>query len=150
MSGRKLGWLYLFVVVFLALTTTGWARQCSLETVKGTYTFLEQGATVIPLPPGPFVLTAVATFDGKGNFLGTFSENEGGLPPLTSFVSGTFTGTYAVTSDCAYSDDFFATHDSTTHHLHHTGQISGEGILQEIRYIYKEPPLVVSGTGKKQ
>ncbi len=150
MHAKKLAWSFLLIAVFLTLTTTGWAQQCSLATLKGPYTALEQGTLTQPLlPPGvpflPFVLTARATFDGAGNLSGTFAENE-----FPEAISGTFSGTYKVTSDCAYSDIFTVIHPGETHVLHHTGYISGQGILQEIRTIYTDSGLVVSGTLKKQ
>lgn len=150
MFRRKLGWLSPFVVVFLTLTTMAWA-ECSQATVKGKYTTLEQGTIVAANPAGipigsPAVLTASASFDGAGNVSGTYAENAGGF-----LAGGTFSGTYAVTSECAYSatfDVFVGEVKLAT--LNQTGQISGEGMLQEIRYIYTDNFLVVSGTLKKQ
>ncbi len=150
MFGKRLGWLSLFVVVFLTLTTMGWAK-CSQATVKGRYATLEQGTIVganpagIPIP-SPVVLTASAIFDGVKNFSGTYAENAGGF-----FAGGMFSGTYEVTPDCAYSATFDVfVGDTKVGTLTQTGQISGQGMLQEIRYIYTDNFLVVSGTLKKQ
>jgi hypothetical protein len=149
MFAGKLGWSSLLLAVLLLGVTTvrGWARECSLETLKGTYGVFEQGTDVVgppTLPPAPFptVLTANPTFDGEGNFSGTFTASFGGV-----FVPGTFTGTYKVTADCAYSDEFLVLPFRET--LHHMGFITGEGKLQEIHYIYSDPHVVTAGTAKK-
>lgn len=156
MFGRKLGWSpLLFAVLVLGVTTVrGWARTCSLETIKGTYGFIEQGAIVVPTPgfapfPTPYaaVLTANATFDGAGHFLGAFTASFGGF-----IVPGTFTGTYDVTPECAYSNTFIPVPTGLPPQnvaLHHFGFITGEGMVQEIHYIYTDAGTDISGTGKK-
>jgi hypothetical protein len=107
MFAAKLAWSSLLIAVMLTTTAvTGWARHCSEATLKGTYGVFEQGTDVEGppiLPPAPFptVLTANPTFDGAGNFSGTYTRSFGGV-----IVAGTFTGTYKVTADCAYSDEF--------------------------------------------
>ena len=62
-------------------------------------------------------------------------------------MPGTFKGTYKVTADCAYSDEFLVLPFMEV--LHHTGFITGEGALQEIHFIYSDPGLVTAGTAKK-
>ena len=115
------------------------AKHCSLATLKGTYGVLEQGTI---LPSYPVVLAANATYDGEGKELGTFAANIAGLP-----VTGTFTGTYSVASDCTYTEEFVATPPGVS--LHVSGVITGDGIFREIQYIYTDPDRVVSGTAKK-
>ncbi len=152
---RKMGWLFLSVLALLTISAaTAWARTCSLETVKGTYGFLEQGTIVAPTPgfapfPTPYaaVLTANATFDGAGHFSGIFTASFGGF-----IVPGTFTGTYDVTTDCTYSDTFVPVPTGRPPQnvaLHHFGSITGEGMVQELHYIYSDPGTEISGTGKK-
>lgn len=120
---------------------------CSLATLKGTFGVLEHGTFVAPFPgvsltpPFPMVLSANPTFDGKGNFSGTFAANVGGLP-----LSGTFTGTYTVGRDCTYSDSFTTSLGTAASH---TGTITGRGMFQQIHYIYTDTISVVSGTAKK-
>jgi hypothetical protein len=119
-----------------------------VATLKGTYVVLEQGWFLVPFPgvsltpPFPVVLTANPTYDGAGDFSGTFSVNIGGQA-----VPGTFSGTYTVNSDCTYSDSFTTSVGTTGHHA---GAIAGKGMFQEIQYIYTDPVLVVAGTAKRK
>lgn len=151
MALKKLGWSFLLVAVLLTVTTvTGWARQCSQETVKGNWVAFEQGTVVIPgAPPIFVVLVANVTFDGAGNLSGTYRTSIGGF---TSVENGTFTGTYTVSADCSYSDFFTPVPQLFgTGPLHHTGFITGEGILQEAHYIYSDKGgSAISGTAKRQ
>jgi len=65
--------------------------------------------------------------------------------------TGDFSGKYKVESDCTYSDEFTVTGTPVPGlTLHHQGSIAGEGIFQEVHYIYIDPVAVVSGTVKKQ
>ena len=159
MFGRNLRLSFpLVALLFLLSTSTAWARHCSPETLKGTYVAFEQGQFVTAIPPifplGPFVNTAMATFDGVANFSGEYVAVIGDGTVRT----GPFSGTYTVGSDCTYSDDF--TVDITIGSgvipvpLHHQGFITGEGILQEVHYVYVAPsgfvPGVLSGILKKQ
>ncbi len=129
--------------------TTAWARQCSLETLKGTYGALEQGTVVETSPGFPFapssiaVLIANPTFDGAGHFSGTYSASAGGYIVMNQ----AFTGTYAITPECDYTDTF--TPQPTGVAVHHTGFITGEGMVQEIHYIYSDAGIAISGTAKK-
>jgi hypothetical protein len=150
MFAGKLAWSSLLIAVLLTATAvTGWARHCSEATLKGTYGVFEQGTLMVgppnPIfPPAPFPIVTVAnpTFDGAGNFSGTFTGSFGGI-----IVPGTFTGTYKVTSDCAYSDEYLVLPEMEV--SHHTGFITGEGALQEIHYIYSDRGVVTAGTAKK-
>jgi hypothetical protein len=117
-------------------------------TLNGGYGVLEQGAIVKQIPgfpfppPYPVVLAANATYDGAGNESGTFATSIGGL-----VLTGTFTGTYTVNSDCTYTEEFVATPPGVS--LHVSGVITGSGTFKEIRYIYTDPDRVVYGTAKK-
>ena len=149
MFAAKLAWSSLLTAVLLIATAvTGWARHCSEATLKGTYGVVEQGTNVVgpppPFPPAPFptVLKANPTYDGAGNLSGTYTGSFGGI-----IVPGTFTGTYKVTADCAYSDEVLVLPFNEV--FHHTGFITGEGTLQEIRYVYSDPGVVTAGTAKK-
>jgi len=121
---------------------------CSLATLHGTYGVWEQGTfvgKVGPNPPGPYPvdIVASATFDGAGNMSGTWSGSFGGVvsPPAP------FTGTYTVSPDCIYSDEFSPGIPGFV--LHHWGTMVGGGIFQEIHYIYTDAGTVMSGTVKK-
>ncbi len=128
--------------------------RCSLATLKGTYGVVEHGMVVAsnpsfpPIPP-PFLVTLSAnpTFDGAGNVSGTYTAGFGGFTG-----TGKFAGTYEVTPDCAYSDELVAhpTGESPLPPIHHTGVITGEGMLQGVVYIYSDEGTVISGTAKKQ
>ncbi len=124
------------------------STPCSLATLKGTYGVLEQGTIVaqlpfFPPPPLPVVLAANATYDGAGNESGTFKISVGGGP-----IAGTFTGTYTVSSDCTYAEEFVATPPGGAP-LHTSGIITGNGTFREIHYIYTDLGRVISGTAKK-
>lgn len=125
--------------------------RCSLATLKGSYGALEQGQIIAAAPPvfpqGPFVNAANATFDGAGHFSGKYIAVIGDGTVRT----GDFSGNYTVGSDCTYSDEFIVTGTPVPGlTLHHQGSIAGEGISQEVHYIYKDPISVVSGTLRKQ
>jgi hypothetical protein len=133
--------ILMLALVLLATTVvaqTNAVNGCSLASLKGTYGVLEQGT----IPPYPVVLAANATYDGAGKESGTFNASIGGLP-----VAGTFTGTYAVNSDCTYTEEFVATPPGVS--LHVSGVITGNGIFREIHYIYTDSDRIVSGTAKK-
>ncbi|HXY50116.1 MAG TPA: hypothetical protein VEI01_11735 [Terriglobales bacterium] len=148
-----------FLLAFVLLATTVVAqtnavsdsKPCSLTSLKGTYGVLEQGTIVGQVPgfppnfppPYPIVLAASATYDGAGNLSGTFKISIGGVP-----LTGTFTGTYTVSSDCIYVEKFLATPPGIVP-LHDSGIITGNGIFREIHYIYTDSDRVISGTAKK-
>jgi len=130
-----------------AVTSDGPRESCSVHALKGTFGVLEQGtilATLPDLPPPPvaFSNVALATYDGRGHFSGTFTASDSG------FISeGMFSGTYTVTADCTYSDQF--TIASSPVAAHHTGAIVGNGLEQEIHFIYSDPGMVIKGTAKR-
>jgi hypothetical protein len=127
-----------------------WIAQFFRGSLKGRWVAFEQGTAVIPgVGPIPVVLVANVTFDGAGNLSGTYRTSVGGV---TSLENGTFTGTYTVTADCSYSDYFTPVPNLfSTGPLHHTGFITGEGILQEAHYIYSDQGgSAISGTAKRQ
>lgn len=140
--------LFLLAIPVVAQTSAvNNSKRCSLATLNGTYGVLEQGAIVaqlpgFPPPPYPVVLAASATYDGAGNLSGTFKTSIGGLP-----LTGTFTGTYTVSSDCRYAEEFVATPPGVS--LHDSGIITGNGTFREIHYIYTDSDRVISGTAKK-
>jgi hypothetical protein len=119
---------------------------CSLATVHGTYGVWEQGTFVGKIdgnPPGILVaIVGSVTYDGAGNLSGTWFGSFGGnvTPTLPA------TGTYTVTPDCIYSDEFSPGPGLV---LHHSGPIVGGGIHQEVHYIYTDAGTVMSGTLKK-
>ena len=118
--------------------------QCSQATLEGRYGVIEQGTFVAPLPGAPappfaVVNAVLAGYDGAGHFAGTYTASFGG-----AIVSGTFRGTYAVASDCTYTDQFTAAPLGLT--LHHTGTITAG---PQLDLMYTDPLLVGWGTGKK-
>jgi hypothetical protein len=123
------------------------SRTCSLATVEGTYAVWEQGTFVGKIdgnPPGILVaIVGRVTYDGAGNLSGTWFGSFGGSVTPTLPV----TGTYTVSPDCIYSDEFAP--GGPGFFLHHSGPIVGHGIFQEIHYIYTDAGTVMSGTLKK-
>ena len=84
----------------------------------------------------------------EGKLSGTYAHSVAGLALQTAKVEGTYeVTTDEVTGACAYSDDF---ETSTGQHLHHTGFLSGEGVLQEGHLIYLDLGWMVSGTAKRR
>ena len=143
--------VFLFLVLALVLLTSTAVAQtktsCSVMTLYGTYGVLEQGAIVVqlpgfPPPPYPVVLAARALYDGTGNVSGPFKISIAGLQ-----LTGTFTGTYTVSSDCKYTEEFVATPPGAF--LHDSGVITGDGTFREIHYIYTDFDRVISGIARK-
>ncbi len=125
--------------------------RCSLESLKGTYGAVERGQMVVAAPPvfpqGPFVNIANAIFDGAGHFSGEYMAVIGDGTVRT----GEFSGKYTVGPECTYTDEFIVTGTPVPGlTLHHQGSIAGEGILQEVHFIYTDPVSVVSGILVKQ
>ncbi len=154
MSSRKPIWSFLIAVLSLTSATV-WARECSQANLKGDYAVFEQGSVTFitpnsgfPVGPTPYlyVQTANVTLDGAGNMSGKWSGSFGGV-----IKTGTFTGTYEVTPECAYSDEVVVVPDDGAPKppLHHTGFVTGDGEKLELHYIYSDVGTVISGTGKK-
>ncbi len=120
------------------------AGNCSVKSAKGSWGFLEQGTLVKPtagLPaPLPYSSAGIATFDGEGAFSGTVTANFGGVK-----VTGTFTGTYTVDSECNMATTFT---NSLGLIVHQAGTVVGQGAFLEARYIYTDDFWVVTGTAK--
>jgi hypothetical protein len=127
----------LFSLLIGVTTANAWSRNCSLATLKGAYGFQEHG-TIMGSPPFPDATSGIAIYDGEGTFHGKYTDALGG--------PGTFEGTYTVNSDCIYSDEFSPGPGMV---YHHAGPISGDGILQEVHYIYTDAGGVVWGTLNK-
>jgi hypothetical protein len=119
-------------------------RPCSLKTLKGAYALFGQGTIFPPAPASPLAdaTAGILTFDGEGNFSGEDTANINGTSaPVT------FTGTYAVTPDCAVSADIYT---SNGRHLTEAGSITGEGEFKELHDIFTTPGWVFTDTLKKQ
>ena len=77
---------------------------CSNESLHGTYGYFSQGfvsvtADISPALFLPQAQTGLVTFDGKGVVTsGTYTINS--TDPTGEVGRGTFTGTYAINSDC--------------------------------------------------
>ena len=116
----------LFLLLIGVRTAKAAPEGCSQATLKGNYGSFEQGTVIVdlgspfPAPPFPVALTAIDTYDGKGNVSGTYWASFGGMP-----VSGPFTGTYTVYPDCTYSDTITPEGESPSHRV---GTITGEGL----------------------
>jgi hypothetical protein len=137
----------LFPLLIGVTTVNASPGNCSQATLKGKYGSLEQGTVVanlgdgFPAPPFPVALTAIDTYDGKGNVSGTYWASFDGVP-----VSGPFKGTYTVNPDCTYSDTITPEGQPPSHRV---GTITGEGLDQELQTIYTDAWLVAYGTAKK-
>jgi len=75
-------------------------RGCSVASLRGTYAMQAQGTIVgqipgFPPPPFPFAEAGIIRFDANGNLSGHSTVNVGGVT-----FPATFTGSYAVSSDC--------------------------------------------------
>ena len=143
MSSRRLTSISL-ALFLLSATSALYASppgNCSLATLNGSYSFFE-AATLVGEPAMRMVTSGIIRFDGNGNSFGESITNIEG-----SGVAGvdTFTGTYAVNSDCTYSGDL--TGGGVTFHF--VGTITGAGMLQETRYLITDPGWVDLGTVKR-
>jgi hypothetical protein len=144
---RSLVLLGLLFSLLLGVTTVNaWSRNCSLATLKGTYGDLEQGTVVMDVgfgtPPFPIAISAIVTYDGKGNLSAKSTATFNGVT-----VPGGATGTYTVYPDCTYSDENTPYPSGPV--SHHAGVITGEGLSQQVDYIYTDPWLVAFGTLRK-
>lgn len=110
-------------------------RGCGLYSVVGTYG-VSGGGTVGVGTANSVQASEVGllTADGNGNVSGsvTFSANG-------RLLAATYTGTYAVNSDCTASASIS---DSLGEHLHETGVVLKGG--SEIRFIGTDPGAEVS------
>lgn len=149
MVSRKLAWSLLLGALLVSLPVFAASDEvvpgnCSLATLRGTYGVLEQGTFLAalpgsPTPPFAVVNSAIATYDGAGNFSGANTASFGGVS-----VSGKFTGTYTVTPDCTYTDQFTAAPLGLV--LHHGGTITAG---PHLNFIYTDSMLVAWGTARK-
>lgn len=122
-------------------------EKCSNATLKGTFGVLERGTMFIQLfedvtPPMAFSNVALATYDGQGNFSGTYTASDNGV-----VVSDTFSGTYTVNPDCTMTDDF--TIQPFGAPAHHAGAIVRHGAQMEVDFIYNDPWIAASGIAKR-
>lgn len=73
---------------------------CTLETVRGTYLFHGEGATVSEGAVRPYAEAGVWTLDGNGNAEGVISASIDGEPFATQQA---FTATYEHAGNCVYA-----------------------------------------------
>jgi hypothetical protein len=151
MVTRKLAWSLLLLELPFSLligvtTVNGSPRNCSQATLKGTYGDLEQGTVVMDVgfgtPPFPVALSAIVTYDGEGNVSAKSTAAFNGVT-----ITGGATGTYAVNPDCTYSDEMTPYPSGPV--SHHAGIITGEGLSQQVDFVYTDPWLVAFGTLRK-
>ncbi len=142
MSTRLLG---ISLALFLLFTTpavyASLPGNCSLASLNGSYSFFE-AATLVGNPAMRMVSSGIIRFDGNGNHSGESITNVEGLGVA---AVDTFTGTYAVNSDCTYSGEL--TGGGVTFHF--VGTITGDGMLRETRYVITDPGWVALGTVKR-
>ncbi len=127
--------LLLAVVMLLAFGPAGaLAKNCSNESLKGTYTYAFEAN---PLGGGPFAaVVGTITFDGKGGFTGTNYQNFGGGGP----VVGPFAGTYTVNPDCTSTSEFDGSHTFSI--IAHNGD--------KIRVLNTDPGFILAFTAEKE
>jgi hypothetical protein len=135
--------LFLLAMPLAAQANPTHAKNCSLATLNGSYTFFEQ-ATLIGEPAMRMVTNGIIGFDGIGNLSGNSITNVEGWG--VSGVGDPFTGTYAVNPDCTYSGELTGP-DGTTFHF--VGTITGSGMLQETHYVITDAGWVAPGTVKR-
>lgn len=91
------------VALMLLIIVPNLRATCSNESLHGTYGYFSQGfvsvtADISPALFLPQAQTGLATFDGRGSSSGTYTISS--TDPAGEVSRGTFTGTYAVNSDC--------------------------------------------------
>ena len=93
----------ILVAVFAGVLISGLAtrlearERCSDASLRGSYAFNVSGTNVSNpyLPLGPFAAVGRNTYDGNGHMRGVIVVSSNG-----SIIPATYTGTYAVKSDC--------------------------------------------------
>jgi hypothetical protein len=132
--------LALSVLLFGVMTAGGLAQECSQKTLNGRFGFVTQGTVLVTSPQLPLASVGVVTFDGEGNFTGTYSQSIGGATATGLKIEGT----YQVHADCTLSATL-----SIPNVAHRVGVITGAGMQQEIHLIITDPNTVSSITYKK-
>jgi hypothetical protein len=138
-------WPFIVLALFLFTSSAIWAvtpGTCSVATLKGSFGDFDQGTVLVDMgfgpPPFQALVAGVVTYDGAGNFTSTFFGSFAGI----SFQSSA-TGTYEVQPDCTYSDYL------PSSNTHSQGIITGDGMQQEIHFVYTDVSVFASGTLKK-
>jgi hypothetical protein len=118
MNANKLA--FTLIVLLVAVAPNLHAARCSNASLNGTYGYSSQGffpvtADISPALFLPQAQTGLITFDGKGIVTsGTYTINT--TDPAGGVSRGTFTGTYAVNSDCTGTSE---THPDIGGSLHY-------------------------------
>ena len=112
-------------------------RKCDVTTLQGSYGFTESGVVV---GFGSYAAVGTLTADGKGNFVGAFTESFNG-----TIAAATLTGSYQVAPDCTGTAIL---RDS----LGRTGNRAFVILADaaEINYLFTDPGFVATGVAKKQ
>ena len=112
-------------------------RRCNVSTLVGPYGFTESGLIV---GFGSYAAVGTLTSDGKGNFIGAFTESLNGAIGVA-----TLTGSYQVAPDCTGTailrDSFGRTGNRAFVIL---------ADAAEINYLFTDPGFVATGVAKKQ
>jgi hypothetical protein len=112
-------------------------RSCDVSTLHGSYGFTESGPIV---GFGSYAAVGTLTSDGKGNFIGAFTESFNG-----AIAYATLTGTYQVAPDCTGTATL---HDSFGRTGTRAFVILADAA--EINYLFTDPGFVATGNAKKQ
>jgi hypothetical protein len=145
MLAKKLLQFFVLVLLFVFATSAVWAvtpGTCSVATLKGSFGDFEQATVLADIgfgpPPFQALAVAVVTYDGAGHFTSTFWGSFAGISFQASDA-----GTYTVDPDCTYSDYL------PSSNIHSRGIISGDGMQQELHFVYNDVWVFGSATFKK-
>jgi len=125
------------------------SASCSMTTLRGSYGGFAQGTILVqlpgmPAPPFPWAGVGLHNFDGSGNWSVTYAMGIGGavVPWGAQMI-----GTYTISRDCTLAIQ--GTDMPTGSPVAITGTISGEGLLQEVHFMYAVPYTFASGMLRK-
>jgi hypothetical protein len=130
-----------FAVACLLFAGTGWAAECSLATVRGTYNYAYEGHSVNGNTVTRVAVAGLDQFNGDGTLSGISTTTAEGQAPARLVK---YTGTYQVNPDCTMSD---TETDETGAVFHFDDFITPDG--QTISFVQTDPNAVFSGTARR-
>ena len=120
-------------------TRQGHRKGCSLESLRGTYSFSGEGEVWRGANRAVEGDAGMLTFDGKGNFTGQGWFSLNGAAIRTGLV-----GTYAVHADCTAWALFT---DDAGELIHQKGVVLGNG--RETRFLETDQGVVISRLSRR-
>ena len=130
-----------FAVACLLFAHTGWAAECSLATVRGTYNYAYDGYSVNGDTVTRVAIAGLDHFNGDGTLSGISTAAVQGQPP-EHLVK--YTGTYKVKPDCTMTE---IDTDETGAVFHYDQFTTPDG--ETISFVQTDPNEIFSGTERR-